>query len=131
MALGIPVLTVDYDFWLHIDDIEALNAALQPLELYPNRTPDEARARGRYVLENDERIDVLVARQATTKDGVVLAFQDAWARRRPIKYSDTGDLEIVLPCLDDLVLTKRWSLRPKDVDDIELLDRLRRGGGVP
>lgn len=22
VALGIPVLTADYDFWLHIDDIE-------------------------------------------------------------------------------------------------------------
>jgi hypothetical protein len=52
VALGIPVLTADYDFWLHIDDIAAFNAAVEPMGLFPTRTPDEARERGRYVLEN-------------------------------------------------------------------------------
>jgi hypothetical protein len=27
VALGIPVLTADYDFWIHPDDATALNAA--------------------------------------------------------------------------------------------------------
>ena len=58
VALGIPVLTADYDFWLHIDDIAAFNAAVEAQGLSPTRTPDEARGRGRYVLENDERVDV-------------------------------------------------------------------------
>ena len=128
VALGIPVLTVDYDFWLHGDDIASLNAAVQTFDLFPSRSPEEARKTGRYVLENDERIDVLVVKQASTQDGIVLRFEDAWQRRRSIPYA--GDLELVLPCLDDLVLTKRWSMRPKDLDDIELLDKLRRGGGV-
>ena len=35
VALGLPVLTADYDLWLHIDDIEALNALVVPLELRP------------------------------------------------------------------------------------------------
>ena len=48
VALGIPVLTADYDFWLHADDLEALNASLTPLELFPNHPPEEARRRGRY-----------------------------------------------------------------------------------
>lgn len=26
-VLGLPVLTADYDFWLHIDDIDRFNAA--------------------------------------------------------------------------------------------------------
>ena len=50
IVLGIPVLTADYDLWLHIDDIQQLNDAVRPLELSPNRTAAEARARGRYVL---------------------------------------------------------------------------------
>jgi hypothetical protein len=62
VALGIPVLTADYDFWIHIDDIAAFNAAVEAQGLGPSRTPEEARGRGRYVLENDERVDVLVAR---------------------------------------------------------------------
>jgi hypothetical protein len=126
VALGIPVLTADYDFWIHIDDIAALNAAVEPLDLFPNRTAEEARKLGRYVLEGDERIDVFVARQASTKEGTTVRFDDVWARRRSIAYTER--LAIAVPCIDDLILTKRWSLRPKDVDDIELLEKLKKSG---
>lgn len=64
VAIGIPVFTVDYDFWVHRDDPEKLNAALEPLGLVANRTLKEARARGRYVLENGEHLDVLEAKRA-------------------------------------------------------------------
>lgn len=124
VALGIPVLTADYDLWIHTDDIAALNAAVEPLDLSPNRTPDEARRLGRYVLEGDERVDVLVARQASTKDGVPLRFDDAWARRTTIPYTTT--VSLLVPCIDDMILTKRWSLRPKDVDDIAMLEKLKQ-----
>lgn len=42
-----------------------------PFQLNPTRLPAEARARGRYVLENDEHVDVLVARSVPTVDGIV------------------------------------------------------------
>jgi hypothetical protein len=126
VALGLPVLTADYDLWIHIDDIAALNAAVESLDLYPNRPPEAARKLGRYVLEGDERVDVLVARQASTKEGVVLRFEDAWARRESIPYAK--HIALTLPCVEDLILTKRWSLRPKDIRDIEMLERLRKGG---
>lgn len=32
--------------------------------------------------------------------------------------------------IDDMILTKRWSLRPKDVDDIAMLEKLKQGGGM-
>jgi hypothetical protein len=123
IVLGMPVLTADYDFWLHIDDIERLNQALEPLELFPNRTPSEARARGRYVLENDEHVDVLIARARTTQDGVALAFEDAWARRQ--KHA-AGNLTLWLPSVEDLILTKRWAMRVHDLEDIQFLEALRR-----
>ncbi len=104
VALGIPVLTADYDFWLHIDDIAAFNAAVDAQGLLPSRTPEEARGRGRYVLENDERVDVLVARTVPTVDGVRVAFHD-------------------------LILTKRFGGRPKDLEDIRLLEALRKEEG--
>ena len=127
VALGLPVLTADYDFWLHPDDIDAFNRALAEVDLAPNRSPEQARSVGRYVLENDDRIDVLVARQVSTRDGVALRFDDAWGRRQRVAYVAGIDLQI--PSIDDLILTKRWSLRPKDVDDIELLEALKRGQG--
>jgi hypothetical protein len=123
VALGIPVLTADYDFWLHIDDIAALNEAVEPMGLFPSRSPDEARARGRYVLENDERVDVLVARTVPTVDGVLVAFDDVWLRRRTLVLSP--GTTIAVPALDDLILTKRFGGRPKDLEDVRLLEALR------
>ncbi len=124
VALGIPVLTADYDFWLHIDDIAAFNAAVEPQGLFPSRTPEEARGRGRYVLENDERVDVLVARTVPTVDGVRVSFDDVWNRRRALEVGPGVALSV--PTLDDLILTKRFGGRPKDLEDIRLLEALRK-----
>lgn len=123
VVLGLPVLTADYDFWIQIDDIAAFNKALEPFGLLPTHTPEEARGRGRYVLQNDERVDVLVARSVPTTEGARVAFEDIWPRRRVLVL--TGDVEVVLPVLDDLIATKRFGARPKDLEDIRLLEVLR------
>lgn len=47
VVLGLPVLTADYDFWLHFDDIECFNDALARFDLVPTHAPGEARRRGR------------------------------------------------------------------------------------
>jgi hypothetical protein len=131
IVLGIPVLTADYDLWLHVDDIQKLNDAVAPLELFPNRTAAEARGRargrGRYVLEGDEHVDVLIARSQTTKDDVTLHFDEVWARREVVQFQ--GSVEIAVPCIDDLIGTKKWAMRPKDLPDIQLLEALRRERG--
>ena len=124
VVLGIPVLTADYDFWLHIDDISAFNTALESQGLFPTRTPGEARGRGRYVLENDERVDVLVARTVPTVDGIRVEFEDVWLRRRALELA--AGVTIAVPALDDLILTKRFGGRPKDLEDIRLLEALRK-----
>lgn len=124
IALGLPVLTADYDLWVHIDDIERLNQAVVPLDLVPNFPPNIARQRGRYVLENGEHVDVLVARSRSSPDGVRLSFEDAWARRQELSRSAGTTLSV--PALDDLILTKRWAMRDKDIADIHLIEGLKR-----
>src|SRR3954471_20986893 len=74
IALGLPLMTREYDFWIHADDAARFNEAAAPFDLFPNRSPDEARSVGRYVLENDEKVDVLVARGVSTTDGVHVLF---------------------------------------------------------
>lgn len=123
VALGLPVLTADYDFWLHIEDIAALNRSLEAFGLQPTRTPEESRATGRYVLQNDERVDVLVARSVPTVDGVRVAFDDIWPRRRVLVLAT--DVQVAVPALADLIATKRFAGRPKDLEDIRLLEVLR------
>ena len=124
IAVGLPVLTADYDLWVHIDDIELLNRACAGLDLEPSVPPEAARQRGRYVLEDGEHVDVLVARSRSSPDGVRLAFDDAWARRQSIPYR--GSIALAVPSIDDLILTKRWAMRDKDIADIRLLEGLKR-----
>jgi hypothetical protein len=128
VALGIPVLTADYDFWLHVDDAAVLNAAVASFGLIPSRDPDAARAVGRYVLENDEHVDVLLARVVPTIDGKHVAFDDVWHRRRDLEVAP--GVSFALPAVADLILTKRFSSRPKDVEDVRLLEALRAEGKV-
>jgi len=125
VLLGLPVLTADYDFWVAIDDIERFNQAASSAALAPTHEPDAARLRGRYVLENDEHVDVLVARSVPTVDGVVVPFDEIWGRRQTIALDPATDVH--LPSIDDLILTKRFANRPKDVEDIRLLKILRDG----
>jgi len=122
VALGLPLLTADYDFWVHPDDVARFNAAVEPVGLVPNHTPDEVRRRGRYVLENDEHVDVLATRSVPTVDGVVVAFDDVWSRRQ-ILHLDPNT-PVTIPSLPDLILTKRFAGRPKDSEDIRLLQTL-------
>lgn len=123
IALGMPVMTSDYDFWLAADDIGVFNAALRPFDMLPSRTPEEARANGRYVVENDEHVDVLVAHSVSTIDGLVVHFAEVWERR--VSQLLAGDVSVTLPCVDDLISTKRFGARPRDADDIRWLQRLR------
>jgi hypothetical protein len=129
VALGLPLLTADYDFWLHVDDIEPLNAALAPLSFVPTRAPEEARRVGRYVLENSEHVDILLGRRIPTHGGAPSVFDDVWARRQLI---DVGQGALVaIPAIDDLIATKRFGQRPKDAEDIRLLEALRARRGQP
>ena len=123
VMLGLPVLTADYDFWVHIDDASLINDALQPLGFIPNASPEAARARGRYALENGERVDIMLARSVSTADGARVEFDEVWTRRQAVVVS--SDVEVHLPDLDDLIASKRFSTRPKDLEDIRLLQILK------
>ncbi|PYS34368.1 MAG: hypothetical protein DMG14_29635 [Acidobacteria bacterium] len=112
-------MTRDYDFWIHPDDIAVFNAAASGFDLSPNRSPDEARSVGRYLLENDERVDVLVARTVFTVDSIRVAFDEVWERRQRIAVSP--GVHVAIPAF----LTKRFAARPKDAEDIRMLEVLR------
>jgi hypothetical protein len=125
VLLGLPVLTADYDFWLAIDDIATFNRVGAQFGLHASRTPDEARRTGRYALENDEHVDVLVARSVPTLDGETVEFEALWAARQAIAV---GGVSVAIPSIDGLILTKRIAARPRDLEDIRLL-RLLKGEG--
>jgi hypothetical protein len=119
VALGAPVMTTDYDLWLHIDDIVLLNDAFRAVDHFPNHNPEEARKRGRYVLENGQHIDVMIARSKAEPEGEVLSFEEAWANRQKVEVSPK--LRVHLPSVAHLILTKRLAGRPRDLVDIDWL----------
>lgn len=123
IALGLPVMTRDYDFWIDANDAATFNAALRPLELYHTRTPEEARLNGRYVIVGDEHVDVLVARAVGTVDGQILQFEDVWQRRVYLEFPE--GVRVAVPALEDLIATKRFGARPRDADDIRWLEQLK------
>ncbi|MFO0685314.1 MAG: hypothetical protein U0234_24860 [Sandaracinus sp.] len=123
IAWGVPVSTADYDLWIPATDAATLNRAVQPFDMFPNRSPEQARSVGRYVLENGERVDVLVARSVPTVDGVRVDFEEVWQRREELVVARGAT--IAVPCIDDLILTKRFAARPKDAEDIRLLRALQ------
>lgn len=122
VLLGLPVLTADYDLWLHIDDIDLLNDAVEPFGLTPSADAATARRRGRYVLENDEHVDVLVGREVPTVDGEVVRFDELWSRRAELWLDD--EVRVQIPSLPDLRRTKRFAARAKDIEDLRLIDAL-------
>jgi hypothetical protein len=75
------------------------------------------------VLENDEHVDVLVERSVGTVDGSRVEFEQVWDRRQGLRLA--GDVLVTLPGLDDLMATKRFASRPKDLEDLRLLESLR------
>ena len=126
IALGLPLMTRDYDFWIHIDDIAAFNGAAEHVDLLPNRTPEEARRVGRYVVEGDEHVDVLVARHVPTLDGTRVDFDALWSTRELVEIGE--GVAIARPSVEGLMLTKRFGGRPKDAEDLRLLEVLRASG---
>lgn len=129
IAYGLPVLTSDYDFWVAQEDLEVFNEAFSGLDMHPNKTAEQARKLGRYVIENGEHLDVMTASHVMTLDRVRVAFDDLWSRREHLEFS--ADISLSLPCLDDMILTKRFSARPKDAEDLRLLEELRRSRMTP
>lgn len=119
VLLGLPVLTADYDFWIAIDDIARFNEAADKVDLQPTLEPGVARRRGRYVLENDEHVDVLVARSVPTVEGRTVTFDEVWAGRQPIALAE--GIVVHVPSVAGLILTKQFAARPKDLEDIRLL----------
>ena len=124
IVLGVPVMTADFDLWVAFEDVEKLNDAFHGIDHFPNHEPQVARERGRYVLENDHHVDVMVARAKSSPEGDALDFLSAWTRRQTIVA--LPGVEIFLPSIDDLILTKRWASRAKDIADIQLLERLKQ-----
>jgi hypothetical protein len=74
-------------------------------------------------LRSGPHVDVLVARVVPTRDGRPVEFDALWERRRAVVLAP--DVAVQMPTIADLILTKRIAERPKDLEDIRLLEILQ------
>ena len=69
---------------------------------------------------------MLVARVAPTIDGGRVVFDEIWARRQEVALA--SDVAVALPSIEDLIATKRMGGRPRDAEDIRMLQALLSRG---
>ena len=105
VLLGLPVLTADYDFWIDIEHIASFNRAIESSAFVRLERPSRRGVAGRYALENDEHVDVLVARSVPTPDGAMVAFDALWETRRILSL--TPDVTVAIPDIGGLIQADR------------------------
>lgn len=125
IAYGGPVQTMDYD--IYIDGSQEntdrfLDIALG-FGLTPSLPKSELNKTFKYKLENDFTVDVFRAKQLSSPKTGKILFEDIYKRK--VVANDKTGLKINLPCLDDLILLKKLRSSPKDLLDIEYLEKIK------
>ncbi|MBI5368353.1 MAG: hypothetical protein HZA54_15060 [Planctomycetes bacterium] len=129
LLYGLPVQTFDYNLWVDPaqGNVRALIEVAEPFGLSPS-IPEEALPRRPFFrFENGTRIDVWKVREFALVSGEALRFETAYARRET-RRDDARGLALPVPCITDLVFLKRLGNRPKDREDIRMLQALTAGG---
>ncbi|MFQ5899924.1 MAG: hypothetical protein ACE5IH_00005, partial [Thermodesulfobacteriota bacterium] len=110
---GAPLMSIDYDFWIHPEDKEAILSFLADEEGFEGPSPDTKKPIAIVYLE-EEKIDLFFYRRIINRDGTRLSFDDCFDRA-VVKEDPEGDFFIRIPCIDDLIALKRIrKASPKD-----------------
>ena len=118
---GVPRATFDLDFLIDpsLENAERLLAALEDAGFGTAAliSPEELLRHEITVFNDRVRIDVQTATPG-------LLFSDAWARRESMRYDSQ---EFYVASLRDLIASKKAAGRPKDLEDVRLLERRIQG----
>ena len=121
---GVPRATFDLDLLVEatLDNARRLLAALRSAGFGTAEltSPEELVAHEITVFKDRVRIDV-----QTQTPG--LEFARAWAGRRTLTFEDQA---FFVASLDDLIAAKRASARPRDLEDVRILEQLDRDGST-
>jgi hypothetical protein len=119
IAHGVPRATFDLDILIDatLENAKRLLKAFEAAGLGTAAltTPEEILAKEITIFSDVVRIDV-----QTSTPG--LAFQDAWARKVAMAYQGQ---EFFVASREDLIASKRAAGRPRDLEDVRLLELKR------
>jgi predicted nucleotidyltransferase len=117
--------SADVDFWVDMSDanVEALSSALMDLGFERPTFP-------LAVLNRTQNISLKFSPaspevELITHYSSVLDFEDAWARSEVVEIHGSNVMKWNVLSLEDLIVTKVKAGRPKDLLDVQELQRLR------
>ncbi|MDO9288471.1 MAG: hypothetical protein Q7T83_06735 [Thermodesulfovibrionales bacterium] len=123
---GAPLFTYDYDFWIHPEDKAMVFDYLEDtLGMEASRDRTEKRPIFAFHSDSADKIDVFIARKITNKEGETLDIDECLSRAVEIRQPDS-DFHVRLPSIDDLIKLKKMGKRPKDLEDIEYLETIKK-----
>jgi hypothetical protein len=123
---GSPRFTHDYDFWIHPDDKDKLFDLFEnEFGFEPSRERKEKRPIFAFYSDSGDKVDVFIARKITNREGETLNI-DACLSRAVEFQEPNSDFFVRLPSLDDLIKLKKMGKRPKDLEDIEYLETIKK-----
>ncbi|MEK6582376.1 MAG: DUF6036 family nucleotidyltransferase [Nitrospirota bacterium] len=123
---GSSRFTHDYDFWVHPDDKKRLFELLEDeLGFESSRGRDEKRPIYFFYSDSSDKIDVFIARKITNKEGETLSIEECVSRAVEFK-EPKSDFFVRVPSIDDLIKLKKMGKRPKDIEDIEYLETIKK-----
>ncbi|MBI4870196.1 MAG: hypothetical protein HY814_01360 [Candidatus Riflebacteria bacterium] len=126
---GAPVVTADYDFWIHPRDRSRFLALL--VELFDAELPP-APLRDRPILSafvGVDKVDCFSMDSLVSDAGERLVFDEVHARSEE-KRDQEYDLVVRIPCIDDLIALKKLHRDDplkelRDQEDIRYLTALK------
>ncbi len=123
---GAPLFTYDYDFWIHPGDKDVVFDYLEDT-LGMEASRDRAEKRPIFAFHSDsaDKIDVFIVRKITNKEGETLDIDECIGNAVEIRQPDS-DFYVRLPSIDDLIKLKKMGKRPKDLEDIEYLETIKK-----
>lgn len=125
MLYGAPLFSYDYDFWIHPEDKKKTYRILEEtLEFEPSYPEDIKRPMISFLSDKGEKVDVFFVKKITNASGETFGIEEVL--KRSIIVKDRG-FTIRLPDIDDLIGLKKMGKRPKDIEDIEYLQAIRKG----
>jgi hypothetical protein len=118
---GIPRVTMDIDILIE-PTLDNCRKALQALDeaglkMAGDVAPEVVLETTMYSFMGDVNVDILCGARASD-------FNDMW-KNRTVKQ--VRDVKIDIISIEDLIETKRHLDRPKDKEDIEMLEKIQRG----
>ncbi|MCX7793149.1 MAG: hypothetical protein N2257_01900 [Thermodesulfovibrionales bacterium] len=123
---GAPLFSFDYDFWIDPEDRFSVYRLLERLCLSGKYSSEDKRPVDSFSDDEGNKIDVFFVKAFDKPSiGISLDFDKVY-ERSVVKKDPDSDFYVRIPSIDDLIKLKQLGeLRPKDLEDIEYLKKLK------